>query len=132
LICFDGINRARLWTKNVGDRVTRIVPADIDGDGVEEIVCAAESANIYAFAPGGELLWRTALPGGSSDLALLPGDEPRFAAAAGAAGVLVLDAEGAIVAAGQTGERVLDLALVDGRVALTLKGGRIVAFGLAE
>ncbi|MFW6156918.1 MAG: hypothetical protein ACOC7J_06340 [Armatimonadota bacterium] len=38
LICFDGVNRGRLWTKNVGDRVTRIVPAGIDGDGTEEIV----------------------------------------------------------------------------------------------
>ncbi len=132
LICFDGVNPGRLWTQNVGDRVSRIVPADIDGDGVEEIVCAAESANVYAFEPDGELAWRTTLPGGVSDLMLLPGDEVRFAAAAGAAGVIVLDANGQIVASGATGERTLALAALDGRVAVTLLGGSIAAFDAAE
>jgi outer membrane protein assembly factor BamB len=128
LICFGGIERERLWTKNVGDRVTRIIPADINGDGVEEIVCAAESANVYAFAPDGELIWRTPLAGGVTDLALLPGDAPRFAAAIGAAGVAVLDAGGQVAATGQTEERALDLALLDGHVAVTMKAGRIASF----
>ncbi len=130
LICFKGTNGTRLWTKNVGDRVTRIVPADIDGDGAEEIVCAAESANVYAFQPDGELAWRTTLPGGVSDLLLLPGDEPRFAAAAGSAGVLLLNADGQIIGAGETGERTLALAQLDGRVAVVLQGGQIVSFDL--
>jgi hypothetical protein len=132
LICFDGVNRDRLWTKNVGDRVTRIVAADINGDGVEEIVCGAESANVYAFAPDGELLWRTALPGGVTDLALLPGEEVRFAAAAGASGVVVLDAAGEIVASGSADERAQQLALLDGQVAVTMKAGQIVTFDVAQ
>ncbi len=132
LICFDGIDRGRLWTNNVGDRVTGIVPADIDGDGAEEIVCAAESANIYAFAPDGELLWRTALPGGVTDLALLPGEGVRFAAAAGDAGVMVLDGSGAVMATGPTDQRALELALVDGQVVVSVMSGRIVSFETAE
>ncbi|MFW5868094.1 MAG: FG-GAP-like repeat-containing protein, partial [Armatimonadota bacterium] len=132
LICFDGIERGRLWTKNVGDRVTRIVPADINADGVDEIVVSAESANVYAFAPDGELLWRTAVPGGVTDLALLPGDDVRFAAAAGASGVIVVDASGAIVAEGATAERALQLVVVGGRVASTMQAGRIVAFDVSD
>ncbi len=63
-----------------------------------------------------------------SDLLLLPGDEPRFAAAAGAAGVVLLSAEGQIIGAGETAERTLALAQLDGRVAVSLHGGQIVTF----
>ncbi len=132
LICFDGTNGKRLWTKNVGDRVTRIVPADINGDGAEEIVCAAESANVYAFTPGGERIWRTPLPGGVTDLRLLDGAQPRFVAAAGAAGVVILDSDGRVTAVGQTDARTLSLALTDGRVAVTMIGGRIATFAVED
>ncbi|MGI5816628.1 MAG: FG-GAP-like repeat-containing protein [Armatimonadota bacterium] len=132
LICFEGMTGARRWTRNVGDRVTRIVAADITADGVEEIVCAAESANVYAFAGDGELLWRTALPAGVSDLALLPGDEIRLAAVAGAAGVVLLDGSGSVVAVGPTDEQAEALALIDGRVVVTMKAGRLAAFEFTD
>ncbi len=127
LICFDG-DGARLWTRNVGDRVTSIVAADIDRDGSDEVVCSADSANVYAFSADGEPIWRTALPGGVGDLALLPGAEPRLAAAAGAAGVVLLDGAGEVIGVGETGARALRLALLDGRVGVTTSAGTVAAF----
>ncbi|MEA3399759.1 MAG: PQQ-binding-like beta-propeller repeat protein [Armatimonadota bacterium] len=129
LLCFDG-DGSGLWEQNVGDRVTAIIPADLDGDGVEEIVVAAESANVYAFDADGEPVWRTPLPGGVGDMIRLPGDEPRFVAAAGAAGVAIIDGDGEVLAMGPADARALSVSLVGGRVAVTTTAGLVHAFDL--
>lgn len=131
LICYDG-DGTPLWQANVGDKATRILAVDLDGDGVQEIVCAAESANVYAFDASGELVWRRALPDGVSDLALLPGEAPRFAAAVGAAGVVLLDARGEVLGAGAVDGRALRLAVLDRRIAGTTNQGTAVAFEAAR
>ncbi len=131
LICYDG-DGSELWQANVGDRTTRILSVDLDGDGVEELVCAAESANVYAFTASGALIWRTTLRDGVTDLVLLPGDAPRFAAAAGAAGVMLLDAQGNVIAGGAVEGRAHLLAVIGARIATTTDQGRVVAFEFAE
>jgi len=131
LICYDG-DGTELWEANVGDKATRILAVDLDGDGVAEIVCAAESANVYALDAAGELIWRAALPDGVSDLALVPGAEPRFAAAAGAAGVVVLDARGQILGNGPIQGRAGLLAAIGGRIAVTTDQGQVAAFDAGE
>jgi len=131
LVCFD-LDRSLLWRANLGDRVTRIVTVDLDGDGADEIVCSAESANVYAFDASGAPIWRTPLPDGVTDLVLLPGAEPRFAAAAGATGVVLLDARGQISGAGPVEGRVGVLAVLDGLVAATSDRGMVAAFATEQ
>jgi len=87
LICFTTAGE-RLWENNLGDKVTRIIPVDLDGDGVREIACAAESATVFALNLQGEIVWRTAVGDGVSEMALIAGDEPKLAVAAGAAGIV--------------------------------------------
>ncbi|MGC9317233.1 MAG: FG-GAP repeat domain-containing protein [Armatimonadota bacterium] len=129
LLCFDG-DGSRLWGQNVGDRVTAIVPADLDGDGVQEIVVAAESANVYAFDGAGEPIWRTPLPGGVGDMISLQGDEPRFAAAAGAAGVALIGPNGEVLGIGATDAGALSVSQLGGRLAVTTTAGLVRAFEL--
>lgn len=130
LICYDG-DGSELWQANVGDRATRILTIDLNGDGVEEIVCAAESANVYAFTASGALIWRTTLRDGVTDLVLLPGEAPRFAAAAGTTGVVLLDAQGNVIARGAVEGRAHLLAAIGARIATTTDHGRVVAFEFA-
>lgn len=131
LICYDG-DGSPLWQANVGDKTTRILSMDLDGDGVAEIVCAAESANVYAFDASGALIWRRALPDGVTDLALLPGQAPRFVAAAGAAGVIVLDARGEVLGRGAVAGRAQKVVVLDGRIAATTSEGIVTAFTVGK
>ena len=131
LVCFD-LDASALWRANLGDKVTRILTVDLDGDGADEVVCSAESANVYALDASGQLIWRTAVPDGVTDLVLLPGDAPRFAAAAGATGVVLLDARGQIIGDGAIDGRAGLLAVLDGRVAVTTDQGQVAAFAAGQ
>jgi len=84
---------------NLGDKVTRIAIVDLDSDEIAEIVCSAESAQVVAVEGNGAILWQAAFPAGSADVAVLATDsEPLLVAAAGSAGLLVLNGSGKAVA----------------------------------
>ncbi|HUS80611.1 MAG TPA: FG-GAP-like repeat-containing protein, partial [Armatimonadota bacterium] len=130
LVCFDGKGN-RVWETNVGDRVTRILPADLDGDGADEIVCAGESANVFALHLDGSALWRAPIADGVYDLALVrEGNRLMIAAAAGSAGVYLLDSAGEFIARAETGGSAKALALSGGRVVATTDAGLVDAFDL--
>jgi outer membrane protein assembly factor BamB len=130
LLCFDA-DGTRLWTVNLGDKVTRIVPVELTGDGVPEIACAAESANVFAVRANGSMIWRTALPDGVGDLALLPRDAgPLLVATAGTAGIVILDAQGRTVAAGDAPGRAQAVVTCEGRAVVTSDIGAVHAFDL--
>ncbi len=129
VLCFDGDGK-RLWTINVGDKVTRIVPVDLTGDGQPEIVCAAESANVFALRADGSVLWRTPLPDGVGDLAVIEREGGLLVATAGAAGVVVLDAEGKPIAVGATPDRAEAVVVCEGCAVVTTDAGTVHAFDL--
>ncbi len=131
LVCYD-LDARVLWRANLGDKVTRILTVDLDGDGADEVVCSAESANVYALDASGRLIWRAPLPDGVTDLALLPGERPRFAAAAGATGVVLLDARGQVLGVGAIEGRAGLLAVLGDRVAATTDQGLVAAFEAGE
>lgn len=126
LICFNAQGR-RIWTANVGDKVTRILP-DEPGNGKEPtIVCAAESAHVFGVGSDGRLLWRCALADGVHDLAAPGWPGTPYVAAAGSAGVVAIDARGRIIATGATPEPALTLAMAGDIVVATTGRGRLIA-----
>ncbi|NLY02525.1 MAG: PQQ-binding-like beta-propeller repeat protein [Rhodopirellula sp.] len=128
LFCFDGEGKER-WRVNLGDKITRIALVDLTSDGIAEIVCAAESAQIVAVEGDGSVLWQAALPAGSADVALLDsGEKPRLVAAAGRAGLVVLDSLGKPVAHAPTGASA-DHLVLSGNHAVAITGeGRVEVF----
>ncbi|MCD6360993.1 MAG: PQQ-binding-like beta-propeller repeat protein, partial [Armatimonadetes bacterium] len=128
LRCYDTKRQVR-WLANLGDRVTRIMPLVVDGR--LRIICAAESANVFALDENGERVWRTPLPDGSTDLALAEVDgRTLICAAAGSAGVYVLDTGGRFVARGETGAPARNLVIAGDRVIVTTTEGTLEAFNL--
>ncbi len=97
LFCFDAKGK-QLWRVNLGDKVTRIALVDVTGDGIDEVVCAAQSAQVVALTGAGKILWQTPLPGGVYDLAATgTGKKARLAVSAGRGGLLILDGAGKIL-----------------------------------
>jgi len=122
----------QLWSVNLGDKVTRILPVDLTGDGAPEIVCAAESANVFALDREGNTLWRAPLPDGVGDLVVLEAEgAPMLVAAAGSAGVIVINAEGKVAGAGATEGRAQALALAESRAVTATSQGAVNAFDLS-
>ncbi len=130
LFCFDAGGNER-WHVNLGDKVTRIAPVDLTGDGVAEIACAAESAQVAAVADDGRVLWRTPLPGGSTDMVVLEAHgKPLLAAAAGTAGLALLDASGKLVAHAPT-QGAAEHVVIAGELVVVVSEGRLAAYPLA-
>ena len=76
-----------------------MLPLDVNGDGKQELICAAESAHVFAISGEGKILWRTALPDGCADLAIdKSGKEARIVVSCGAAGIAVLSPAGKVTA----------------------------------
>ena len=131
LLCFKA-DGTKLWEVSLGDKVTRIMPVDLTGNGAAEIVCSAESANVFALALDGSVLWRRALPDGVGDMLVAPGDDgPLLVAAAGEAGVMVLDAKGELVSQGLVEGRAASLALSGRRIVTATSQGTLSSFDVA-
>ncbi len=128
LRCY-GMDREVRWSANLGDKVTRITPLTINGELL--IVCAAESANIYALDAAGQSVWRTPLADGSSDLVVADvGGEQILCAAAGSAGVYLLNMDGEVVGGASTDNPALAVAVVGSRLMVTTAGGQVQSFDL--
>jgi len=128
LLCF-GTDRQTRWTANLGDKITRIAPLVVGGE--LRIICAAESANVYALNGAGETVWRTPLPDGSTDLALAEvGERTLICAAAGTAGLYVLDADGELIARGDTQAPARNVTVIGARAVVTTSTGTVQAFDL--
>ncbi|MBM3892709.1 MAG: hypothetical protein FJ388_26625 [Verrucomicrobia bacterium] len=86
---------------------------------------------MFALNSDGSILWRTPLPDGVSDLALVRGKgKPLFVAAAGTAGLAVLDSDGKVLATATTKERANSVLISDGRAFATTAKGMVEAFEL--
>ncbi|HPA19357.1 MAG TPA: PQQ-binding-like beta-propeller repeat protein [Verrucomicrobiae bacterium] len=130
LHCLDPRGKER-WRTNLGDRVTRIARADLDGDGADEIICSAESASIFALRADGRTLWRRPLPDGAADLAVARGPSgARVLVAAGDAGLLALDAKGEVLASGETQGRAESVVIAAEGAIVATSTGRLTAFAL--
>ncbi len=130
LYCYDGDGTV-LWSANLGDKVTRIIPVDLTGDGVPELCCAAESANVFALKLDGSTMWRTALPDGASDLAVTgEGESLRLVAAAGAAGIALLDREGRLLGFGKVDGRPTAVAVAGEKAVAITSEGKVEAVDL--
>jgi len=127
LYCYDG-DGSQLWGANLGDKVTRVIPVDLTGDAKPELACTAESANVYALNADGTVLWRTALPDGASDLAVQgSGTDARLLAAAGSAGLAVLDGQGRLIGIGATDGRAKAVAAAGGLAIASTSTGKVEA-----
>jgi hypothetical protein len=138
LYCYDATGKP-LWQANLGDKITRILPATLNGDAAPNavksrvpLIVSAESANVFALRGDGTVLWRTALPDGVGDLAVIRGaGPPVFAASAGSAGVVLLDASGRLVGVGKTPGASRFLLVCGDRLIATTDEGKVVAFDVS-
>jgi hypothetical protein len=112
-----------LWSWPVAGlgAATRVLGADLDGDGRGEIVIGDAAGKVVALTPGGRPLWSYAFPAlpqnaevrGLDDLAL-PGGRGRLVAVARRAGAIVLlDAKGKVVASHEVRNPVRRLRVFD-------------------
>ena len=60
-VLLDGQGK-ELWRAKADGPMNAVATGDLDGDGQDEIVFAAEDAHVYAFSSGGEELWRSRCP----------------------------------------------------------------------
>lgn len=116
--------KADVWAVNVGGSPTRIAPLDVNGDGRPEIVCSSESFSVYAIDGAGTVLWRTQLPEAATDLAVVG---ERTVATCDDGRAYVLDAGGAILAAGDCDGRPTSVGALGTDLAVVVAGGGVLA-----
>jgi hypothetical protein len=130
VICFDAGGK-ELWRTNLGDRINRIVPADLDADGVQEILCASDSAQVVAIKGDGRILWRCFLPAGCADMAVQgQGADVLIAATAGTSGLVVLDSAGRVRWQTPTTGSAEKLTLLGPQIVVSTAKGAIESFHL--
>ncbi|MBM3475850.1 MAG: hypothetical protein FJX75_21490, partial [Armatimonadetes bacterium] len=127
LYAFDAGGK-RLWQVNLGDKVTRLLPVDVNADGVPELVCAAESAHVFAIGGDGKILWRAGLPDGCTDMAL--GES--IVACCGGAGLAIIARNGTVRAMQALPARPGQLLLVADQAVVSQDDGRVFAVRLTQ
>ncbi len=94
---FDARTGALRWARSLGDNVQGLAAADLDRDGVKEVVAGAASMYVSAYAADGERRWCAATP--DSVAALDAGDldrdgRPDIAVGCADGTLLILDSRG--------------------------------------
>lgn len=121
------------WLFNSGDEVTAIETLDINGDGLDELLVASMSFNVYALDQSGNILWRRDLGSEVDGLALVKaGAKNRLLAATRGGKLVALDPTNGSLLAALPGEMpVLDMAAVPGEPdafsVLATKTGELVS-----
>ena len=124
VLAFD-LDGKQLWQRNVGDRVTSLVP--MNTEGTTTIIAASDSGYVWAFDGNGKPRWHTNL--GQPVRRLIPRDDTLIAAAS-AAGVVVLSQSGTVIAAATTPAPVVDLVLQPIHCTAQLANGSLCAIPL--
>jgi len=118
-----GPDGKKMWQYNTGDEVVGIIPVDIDGDGLDELIAGSMSFNVYAIDAEGNSIWRRDLGSEVSAMALThAGDAARVVVGCEDGNVYVLDAaSGEVVSGMQCAGAVLHIEAgqaADGAVAM--------------
>jgi len=117
----DGKLRLRYDT---GDEVRKVLAADLDGDGRDEIIAGSMSRSVYVFDASGKRLWRFEAGSPVNTLAfVVQGKLRRLLAGAESGDLYAFDAAGKVVSLNSFGSPIVDLISVEkGAVAATADG----------
>ena len=122
-----GEGRPQLW-EYVSSGLTTDGPlaADLDGDGLDEIVIGGDSGDVYALDTAGGLLWRSNVGAAVTKLALAEnGGQLRIIAGTRAGALSVLDTSGGIIGSADAGGPVACLGVGGGVVSFGTRDGRV-------
>jgi hypothetical protein len=109
---------------DTGDEVRKVLAADLNGDGRDEITAGSMSRSVYAFDAGGKRLWRFAAGSPVNSLAfVVEGKKRRLLAGSEAGSLYTLDPEGKPVSLNALGSAVVDIVPFDkGAIVATADG----------
>lgn len=111
---------------NYGFAFSEVLMGQLLGDANPDLLVASETGYVYSLGPGGEVLAQCNLQQAVNDIALIPGDQPRVAAACDDGRVYLLDAALQPIASLEVGDRPLLVEVV------TLADGPRLIIGTRE
>jgi hypothetical protein len=119
----DGKLRLRYDT---GDEVRKVLAADLDGDGRDEIAAGSMSRSVYAFDAGGKRLWRFEAGSAVDTLAfVVQGEKRRLFAGAESGNLYGFDAAGRLVSENSFGSPIVDLVAVEKGLVVATSDGKV-------
>jgi hypothetical protein len=119
----DGKLRLRYDT---GDEVRKVLAADLDGDGRDEIAAGSMSRSVYAFDAGGKRLWRFEAGSAVNTLAfVVQGEKRRLFAGTEAGDLYGFDPTGKIVSLNSFAFPIVDLVAVEKGVVVATSDGKV-------
>lgn len=122
-LSFDGKLRMRYDT---GDEVRKVLAADLDGDGRDEIVAGSMSRSVYAFDAGGKRLWRFEAGSPVNTLAFVAqGEKRRLLAGAESGDLYGFDPTGRLVSLNSFGSTIVDMVAVEKGVVVATSDGKV-------
>jgi len=106
----DSAGKTRM-TFNTGDEVKHVATADLDGDGIDEILATSDNGYLYCFGADGKLHWLHQLGNAATALTtmVIDGHETAIAGTSGG-DIFAFDASGKLVRKSTLGSAVTQLA----------------------
>jgi hypothetical protein len=125
----DFAGKARM-TFDTGDEVKHVTTADLDGDGIDEILATSDNGYLYCFGADGKLRWLHHLPNAATALTTMTLDGHQTVIAGTSGGdILAFDAEGKLVRKSTLGSPVAQLATDDNMLIAASADGHLKELG---
>ncbi|OGD22957.1 MAG: hypothetical protein A2W03_06205 [Candidatus Aminicenantes bacterium RBG_16_63_16] len=122
-ISSDGKLRLRYDT---GDEVRKVLAADLDGDGRDEIIAGSMSRSVYAFDAGGKRLWRFEAGSPVNTLAFVAyGNKRRLLAGTESGDLYGFDPAGKPVSVNALGSPIVDIITVEKGAVVATSDGQV-------
>jgi outer membrane protein assembly factor BamB len=116
-------------TFDTGDEVKHVATADLDGDGIDEILATSDNGYLYCFGANGKLRWLHHLPNAATALTTMILDGHQTVIAGTSGDIFAFDADGKLVRKSTFESAISQLAIAENNLIAANADGHLVELG---